>query len=113
MSVFEKVPTEIQKYQSEVANLKQKLLNVDETGIDLKNITNVIRRFKSKVQKQENATVAADIRINGIPCQINKTFMKILMYICQTINTPVPSLQSIVRLQKQNNKDSPDAVKIV
>ena len=116
MSEFEKVATEMQKYQCEVENLKQKLLSVDEIDTDFKNIKNVIGLLKSKVQKQENATVAADVRINGIPCQNNENLINIFNAICHTINTPVPSLQSIVRLQNQNNKfakDSPDAVIIV
>ena len=113
---FEKVVSDMQNFQCEMESFKKKLLLVDETADELKNQKNIITFLKTKLQKQEYAAVASDIRINGIPHQTNENLKSIFNFICQTINTPVPSLQSIFRLQNQNNKinkDSPDAVIIV
>lgn len=75
-----------------------------------------INALKYKVKQQENVNVASELRLNEIPYKPNENLLNIFDQICNTINTTVPAIKTIYRLQNHNNKqktDSRDAVIIV
>lgn len=79
-------------------------------------LKNDIENLKLKVQRQENNTVASDLRLNGVPYVENENLLRIFNDICKVLNTTTPAIKSIFRLRNQNNKReniSPDAVIIV
>lgn len=95
--------------ETAMAKMKEQNLNADE----FKSLKTEIKELKIKCLKQENAVVACDLRINGIPYDKNENLNAIFNQLSSVINAPTPTLKSIYRLQNRNNTkklNSPDGI---
>lgn len=102
--------------KSELQAVKERVTLLETATDDLRSMKEEIKTLKTKIKHQENHTVSCDLRLNEIPFYENEDLMNIFCNICNTIETSVPAIQSIYRLQNQNNKHknvSKDAVIIV
>lgn len=65
--------------------------------------------MKMEIDKRDNALVASDLRISGIPYIENENLAEIFYNICNTININPPKLKSIHRLKiTQQTRSNPD-----
>lgn len=96
--------------------LNKRVTHLESVAVEFKTMQDEIKSLKTKMKRQENNTVACDLRLNEIPFSENENLMDIFSDICNAIQVSVPAVKSIYRLQNQNNKnktDSKDAVIIV
>lgn len=118
LSALETVTDEINKQRKELDTVMNKIDQLQSNN-NINNSSNLeleIKNLKLKLQRQENNTVASDLRINGIPYMENEDLFGIFKSICETINSPTPAIKTIFRLSNRNNKRdnvSPDAVILV
>lgn len=125
------IDLKINTAMSELSNLAEKVKNIEtvveenkneasEKIIILTSETDQLKKeivfLKSKVKQQENKNISCELRLNEIPYSSDEDLYKIFENICSTINTSVPAVKTIYRLQNHNNKhnlNSRDAVIIV
>lgn len=63
------------------------------------------------ILKQENATVACDMRITNVPLSEDENLQSILANLYNTIKIPMPDIKGIYRLHYKNNSVAPIIVK--
>lgn len=100
----------------EFDNIKERVNKLETVTCEIETMKTEMQLLKSQIKSQQNSIVASDLRINNIPYVSNENLYEIFQDICNTIDTPVPSINSIYRLKNSNNKlkqNSLDAVIIV
>lgn len=111
--VLADIEIKINGMKSEMNCLRERLIKVEKAAEDIHSLKSEIKDLKLKSLKQENALVACDLRINGIPYERNENLLAILNCLCDVIKTPMPTFKNIYRLQNRNNtkkQNSPDGV---
>lgn len=100
---------------SEINTVNERVSYLETQCTEIKSLQSEIKTLKLQINRQENITVACDLRINGIPFMKNENLNDIFGSICCALNISTPAFKSIFRLQNRNNKEvnSPDAVILV
>lgn len=101
---------------NDLKNIVERVDKLETVSGEIVALKSELQSLKTQIKTQENSLVASDLRINNVPFTIEENLYEIFNNICKTINTPVPSINSIYRLKNSNNKQkqtSPDAVIIV
>lgn len=102
--------------QSGLHDVTERVTQLETVAVEIISMQDEIKTLKTKLKRQENNTVACDLRLNEIPFNENEDLYDYFVKICATINVSVPAIKSIFRLRNQNNKNknnSKDAVIIV
>lgn len=106
---------EIKNDLNEVTNRVNQLESV---AVEITIMKEEIKNLKTQLKRQENKTVARELRIIGIPLYTNENLLDIFGNICSTIGISLPAIKTIYRLRNQNNKhktnitDAPIIVKM-
>lgn len=84
---------------------------------EIKGLYAEIKMLKSQTNRQDNLSVASDLRINCIPFVQNENPNDIFGRICSALGISTPAFKSIYRMQSKNGNsketNSPDAVILV
>lgn len=102
--------------KNELHTVTERVQQLETVAENIKSMQDEIKILKTKVQKQENNSVSCELRLNEIPFNPDENLYEIFDKICIRINTSVPAVKTIYRLQNHSNKykaDSKDAVIIV
>lgn len=113
---MDEMKKELVDVSERVTKLESVVEELGEVRNEMWNIKKEINALKMQIKRQENSTIAADLRINGIPFSKDEDLLLTFNKICSTINLTTPAIKSIFRLQNENNKhktNSQDAVIIV
>lgn len=101
--VLAEFETKVNEMKFEISNLRERVSKVEEVAEEIHTLKAEIRDLKINSFNQENAVVACDIRINGIPFENNENLQAIVKCLCDVIQTPMPKFKMIYRLQNRNN----------
>lgn len=99
--------------REEMNDITERVSKLETVVDEIEILKNQIKDLKIQSIKHSNSLVACDLRINGIPFNIDENLHNMFDSICKTIKIPTPPIQSIHRLQNKNNKNeenSPDGV---
>lgn len=102
--------------KNEISTLKERVSHLETVANEIEVVKTEIRDIRIENLRNENAFVASDLRINGIPFTEGENLNHMFNGICEKINLTTLPVSSIFRLQNKNNKNrnnSPDAVIIV
>lgn len=106
MEKFEKT---VQDLKIEVNDVKERMCELESVAADVFGLKKEIQELKKEIDKHENASVACDVRINGVPMYENDNVNEIFNNLCATVNIDRPVVKSIFRLKKTksgiNNTD--------
>lgn len=108
--------TRFNEMKSDIINITQRVTKLEMVADDIVSLKNEVGKLKLQLQRQENSTIASDLRINGIPYRENEDLFLLLQTICGTLSINTPAVKAIYRLQNHNNKEkdfSPNAVIMV
>lgn len=113
----------INEFEQKLSELRTNLDDVNTRVSNLEKVAGEIQHTKAEIDdlriqllRQENATVACEIRVNGIPFQTEENLFDVFANICESINIAVPRIKTIHRLQNRNNTknlNSPDGVILI
>lgn len=99
----------------QINDLTERVLMLETEKDRVTMLQREISVLKKESEKRENANVACDIRINGVPCIDGENIYNFYLKICQAVNINPPEIKSIYRLKNtrngRNNIDSTIIVK--
>lgn len=106
-----------QIFNQQVTELKREIHDIKETHAkDVDTLKQEVVMLKSKIAKQENAAIASEIRIVGIPIVENENLLELLNTLCTTLKIPMPEVLEMKRLRGNSNNalktDPPIIVKL-
>lgn len=99
--------------RTEIADINDRVNKLESAALEIDLLKGEIKELKLQALRQENASVAADVRIIGVPFHENENLFNVFGKICASCNIPSPKLKTIHRLKNRNNtkeRNSPDAV---
>lgn len=97
---FEEFKIELSDVKRDLNEVKERVVELETVAGDVISLRKEIDYLKKVVDKQENATVASDIRINGVPMYENENINGIFNTLCDTIGINRLPVKSIFRLKK-------------
>lgn len=107
---------ELNTLKSELHTMTERARHLETSAANTQSIQKELQILKNKVNQHENKSISCDLRLNEIPFSADEDLYRIFENICKTINTSIPAVKTIYRLQNHNNKhkvNSRDAVIIV
>jgi len=88
------IDEQIQQMQDEINNAKQTLDTLHDEIVLL----------KRKFAKQENAAVACELRLHGVPETENENLTELLKQLCDSLEIPLPEICEVKRLKINTNR---------
>lgn len=93
-----------------VADIKKELCAVTDrvnqletVAAEINSLKEDINFLKSQMSRQENLTVACDLRINGIPFYEKEDLYELFANLCHTVQIQKPALNNIFRVKNLKN----------
>ena len=91
-------------YVRKLSNITERITVLAKKAAEADGMREELSDLKIKLRQQENYSISSELRINEIPYSQDENLREIFNKICNTINKPVTSIQSIYRLSNHNNK---------
>lgn len=105
----------LETVSSEVIVIAKEVNNLKSVSHDVSVLKREIDQLKIELDKHENATVACDIRMNGVPYVDNEDLPRMFHNMCESLQINTPPVKSIFRLRYtrsgRNNVDPTIIVK--
>ena len=95
---------EIKFYIDEQLELMQDNINIAKQTLET--MHNEILLLKRKFAKQENAAVASELRLHGVPETDNENLTGLLEKLCQSLKIPLPEICEVKRLKGNSNRST-------
>ncbi|XP_059221873.1 uncharacterized protein LOC131996316 [Stomoxys calcitrans] len=111
--IFNELDKSLCELRADIADISDRVTKLETAVCEIDVLKLELKEIKLQVLRQENAPVASDLRINGIPFNENENLNNIFTKTCTSCNIPTPKLKFIHRLRNRNNtkeRNSPDGV---
>ena len=101
-------------FKEQLSNVYAEITHLKKTyATEMCHLKSQIALLHTKVSKQENAAVAADLRIHGIPIVQTENLLDIFKELCSVLKTSPPPVVNIRRLpanRKSTSASDPDII---
>jgi len=103
----------VQVLEAAVQRITEKETEIDTYLSSLSNVNAELQLLHDKVAKHENALVACELRIHGVPAQDGENLEQSFYKLCSAADIAKPVIQSIRRLKQMHNNKITDGAIIV
>lgn len=101
---FDALKRDLTDVTAKVTDVTARVDKLETVYSELDNLKTEFNTLKSHVARQDNAAVACDLRLTGIPFHQQENLPTIFGKICATAGIVAPTLQNIFRIANSQNK---------